>query len=969
MTERQDKSETAFGGSTNIEIRNSKQTRISKTQNSKEAAAGVAALVIPDFDFGLVSDFEIRNSSFRPAGRGSALILTVVLTSLLAIVGVLFLMATRIDKMASSATSEGRELANAVDTVLAQINEDLVEDVPGVTNGQEYYDYPDAANAWLADLEPYAVQIDPNTYKYYWRQISNIRGVIPRGPGDVNVRDVNITTVGERQAILLDPNNRNSVDAKRNYADADGDGVSDAKWFVLPGEMSSRGRPIYAAVRIVDNGGMLNVNTGYAPGNVFDPNAPDTSRVDGSTALQVNVLTLAHAPGTAPTPADAQRLRECRTNYVSNPPESSLADYERLVIWRYLDVLRLDPNHTFTPFDTSDELELRYRFLLDHQAAKNTRVEVWGAFGGNTALSVPRETPGELDDWYLRVAADGLPGAAAALESKYAYRHAVTTYNMDRLITPALATLSGAVMPRRMLNVNANNDAFLLRDVIGAVLSQAMGQDMGGEATQITVNLLDYIDDDDRMTVMPGPRTSKFYGFERPCVYISKVACRQMPDPRSGYLHTSYAIELFKPYFEDLDPQPQEWRLRIQHSPPPGATSAPVPETIYPLAWTGHGTRRFQVLLTEDSAAPLGGTITFKPDESDDGEPVNPQPVYGYSRTQYNNQPQVLPDNNKLEFSENDVIWLERRVGSNWQAVDRSIPLPASLFVPDNQARDIQRNIADDMCVWRQWTLTAVALSSLGIKPSSDEMKLFPTLPPLQAHPANKPLTNIGELGKIFLRNVYLLSPDLAVSDIMVDLQNPIYAELFNYLTVINPARYQLSTDPNQQTAFDPNRPPETRVMGRININTAPSFVLAQLPWMGYSAAGSTDALALQRARAIVGRRNGGVPYKSIGELMQLQEMRALGSDSAADLYTDPTRGPDLTPDNAMDDFEERDLLFTRISNLVTVRSDVFTAYILVRIGENGPQRRVVAVLDRSRVNKLSDRVRIVAEQLVPDPR
>jgi len=48
--------------------------------------------------------------------------------------------------------------------------------------------------------------------------------------------------------------------------------------------------------------------------------------------------------------------------------------------------------------------------------------------------------------------------------------------------------------------------------------------------------------------------------------------------------------------------------------------------------------------------------------------------------------------------------------------------------------------------------------------------------------------------------------------------------------------------------------------------------------------------------------------------------------------------------DGATDDFEERDLIFQRISNLITVRSDVFTAYILVRIGTDGPQRRVIAI-------------------------
>ena len=80
-------------------------------------------------------------------------------------------------------------------------------------------------------------------------------------------------------------------------------------------------------------------------------------------------------------------------------------------------------------------------------------------------------------------------------------------------------------------------------------------------------------------------------------------------------------------------------------------------------------------------------------------------------------------------------------------------------------------------------------------------------------------------------------------------------------------------------------------------------------------------------------------------------------------------RGPDLTPDTALDDFEERDLIFTRISDLVTVRSDVFTAYVLVRIGEAGPQRRIIAIFDRSRVTSAGGKVRILAHHPVPDPR
>jgi hypothetical protein len=91
---------------------------------------------------------------------------------------------------------------------------------------------------------------------------------------------------------------------------------------------------------------------------------------------------------------------------------------------------------------------------------------------------------------------------------------------------------------------------------------------------------------------------------------------------------------------------------------------------------------------------------------------------------------------------------------------------------------------------------------------------------------------------------------------------------------------------------------------------------------------------------------------------------------------SDDQRGfPDLTTDSptegdgAPDDFEERDLIFSRVSNLVTVRSDVFTAYILVRIGADGPQKRVLAVFDRSRVTSPDHKVGIVALNPVPDPR
>jgi hypothetical protein len=129
------------------------------------------------------------------------------------------------------------------------------------------------------------------------------------------------------------------------------------------------------------------------------------------------------------------------------------------------------------------------------------------------------------------------------------------------------------------------------------------------------------------------------------------------------------------------------------------------------------------------------------------------------------------------------------------------------------------------------------------------------------------------------------------------------------------------------------------------------------------------DVTPFQRAIAVVAYRDARGSFKSIGDLMQVDAMCTLALDGKDNQHNDNPRGPDLTPDSARDDMEERDLIFTRLSNLATVRSDVFTAYILVRIGTTGPQKRIVAILDRSQVNSARDSVRIVARYPVPDPR
>jgi hypothetical protein len=106
-----------------------------------------------------------KNNMLTSSHRGgSALILAVVLTSLLAMIGALFFMSSRVEKMSASSLANQQDLDSAVETVLARIMDQLALDVPGMPMGGEYCDYPDSNDLWLASLEP--TLVGPGTYRW-----------------------------------------------------------------------------------------------------------------------------------------------------------------------------------------------------------------------------------------------------------------------------------------------------------------------------------------------------------------------------------------------------------------------------------------------------------------------------------------------------------------------------------------------------------------------------------------------------------------------------------------------------------------------------------------------------------------------------------------------------------------------------------------------------------------------------------
>ncbi len=196
-----------------------------------------------------------------------------------------------------------------------------------------------------------------------------------------------------------------------------------------------------------------------------------------------------------------------------------------------------------------------------------------------------------------------------------------------------------------------------------------------------------------------------------------------------------------------------------------------------------------------------------------------------------------------------------------------------------------------------------------------------------------------------------------------------------------------LPTDQNAvANGFDPNaakfHSEETApIHGLININTASAKVLAAVPFLPASSSTPTNA---QIAAAIVAyREQTGQPFQTLFDLMkvpyfsQQNDLLLLNANyepginqgnyspyvpGGTPVTTDPRRETDPI-NHVYGDFQSRFLLLNRCSNLLTTRSDGFTAYVQVQgwrnLGTLYPEvvasRRTAAFLDRSTVAPIHD--------------
>ena len=838
--------------------------------------------------------------------------MTVVLVGLLAIVGILFVLMSRVDRIASTATGQNKELDMALDSVLSRLSDTLVADVPGVAN-QEYYDSW-GVDKWLSSQEP-----NDQGGQFVWQQITEL---------DVNQPDEtlyrNIAAVVVKDTTPIDVTPDGEVKGLQ-IADADGEGIGDSKWIRLPRVKANQNRPMYAAVRMIGHNAMLNLNTGYefySPNSdqtIVDANRPYTRSFrdfDGSHQMQIDLVSLVDpnlALAFLEYHAEAEKLHRARCG------DPDLDAYLKKVVWSF-DV----PDQDYSPFDISDELELRNRFILNHQAIETRLEGVWTQFGDG--LRVPQDS---LQNW-----GDYMIKAFGGVDPKYDIRHITTCYSIDRAIDPE---------GQPMANINTATVADLYQAFYRGLRVPDEGQRQR-VAAQLAVNLVDFRDSD----LVPTQYTQSgmadpVYGIElHP--YISEIAYRiDINTPTENI----FAVELMNPSDTDLVLGNLSLELRDATD---NSFYRDIPLDSFTMS---DDQARFVVankaMGEEDHVSTdlICASYRFVEDHFEFDKHYD---IYLIA--------EVNGDSVYLDVFESEAAWF---------AVDANNPAPVAVW--NSHARDDEAwNVVYQVDYEQAGGHTLNQKNRIDPNTVNTGRDSFTFLDPVyypKSRQGGRQYVTVGEISRLLAVGpgtdpndpnatvgARLTDSRSGLDDIFFDINRYEYRGIFQYLTVL-----PQSTDPN-----------ETRIKGRININTAPWYVLDRLPWMSHLSSQEKTSIA----QAIVARRDSAdvKGFRSIGDLMMVPEMKILQDNEMSDRWDEANnRGPDFSPDTSLDDLEERDLLFHRISNLVTVRSDVFSAYILVRMGANGPQRRMLAILDRSQVDSPDDRVKIVALHRVPDPR
>ena len=222
-------------------------------------------------------------------------------------------------------------------------------------------------------------------------------------------------------------------------------------------------------------------------------------------------------------------------------------------------------------------------------------------------------------------------------------------------------------------------------------------------------------------------------------------------------------------------------------------------------------------------------------------------------------------------------------------------------------------------------------------------------------------MISIGELGHLLTigygtqtsytgNTLYATSGSSTVDNAKLDLKNSPATLIPNYFTILDPQNDAIDDDADGAIGTDTGVQandidgPEIQVPGRININTAASNVLMALPGTSASISLGSWSATIQAAKgySLINNIINARPLSSVGTITTVTGMDYFGSDNL-----------DNDGDGLIDEKDEKDLIYTAISNLITTHSNVFAVYVTARIVNSDAtqtfaEKKLVAIIDRS---------------------
>ncbi len=852
--------------------------------------------------------------------------MVVGLLVMLAMIGTTFIIVANMDRRESRSIATAAPMKQVAGGVLQQIRAklaaDLHIDIAGVIYGSAA-DYKQQVDYPHEDYDRHLASFDPAAGGF-WKHLSNI---------------YNRPAIEVEDILAWDP----------LLVDTDGYGWGDAKLY--PSGVTNRaGQEYYVAVRIIDASGLMNINSAYSTSAAVSGVVMPVTNISledlTNTATRDNV----HEGNDRGTPAPATADDIIGRNGGAGSGDN-IATYNAHYVQRPLN----PGSNAYRPFEMSDMLALTWGWNIPDTASGR----LWEA--------LKLDGTGQFDA--------AKPYLTVHSASRDYIRRAVGIQNTTHRVNLNIAGFEDLfnafynAIPEGIVGFTDDDNA---RRVVAA---------------QLAVNVIDYRDDDET-TYVPTPAlmTSvklsgvKLFGIERQ-PFITELFYKVYKVSEAPDVYNRYsAIELFNPYKTDI--------------------------SIVGFKLTEGGTEKTPTGGWPDVNISPGRRIVIVSDNATIPVHADVERVL------------VIPG---LDLDKGIIIYRSRKSDGTGPASDKDVPLgDATVNVADPdlgfssmvvfQRDDVPSHAKYSIDVTNSFNdvdytntdgggMTA-GNTNLGKANDNYTCKAVTDAKPTPVFVRNGNLINLGDVSRIFyvgpsssgvpLDKALALSPTnvsngrLSTSgEILLgtDPQIPPACMLGDYMDVLAP---------------DPNNGRPGTVYGRININTAPWQVIQHLPGISTMTTdiGGGKMMRERIAKDIVAYRDllnnalGGTDYSILVApreiatgLVNLREDEGFASPGeiavplakiitpmprniygnfAPNCYkiTDSGTGDDGL-DEITDDLSKYEIYYSWLSNQITVRSDVYIAYIRVQVGGDpaptGPVRKYIAVIDRSNCTSIND--------------